>query len=92
MKRTLPLWLRVLHWAIIAILVSNVVYGGFQVFVSLAPEGVTGPLWGVATEITHEHMVARRLYAIEVWISFAGLAIYLGITEILPRLLRKEEP
>ena len=80
-------WLRVLHWAIILLLLTNVLYGGWQVFVSLAPEGVTGPLWGAAREITHEHLVARRLYAIEVWISFAGLAVYLGVTELLPRLL-----
>ena len=32
-------------------------------------------------------MVTRRLYAIEFWISTAGLALYLAVTEYLPRLL-----
>jgi hypothetical protein len=30
-------------------------------------------------------MVTRRLYAAEFWIAFAGLAVYLAITEIKPR-------
>ena len=89
---TLPPALRVLHWALIAFLASNVAYGGFQVFVSLAPEGTTGPLWGVARDIPFEHMVARRLYALEVWVSAAGLAVYLALTEYLPRLLRERRP
>ena len=92
MGRPLPLGLKVLHWAIIVLLATNVLYGGWQVFVTLAPEGVTGPLWGAASGLSHEHLVARRLYAIEVWISFAGLAVYLGVTEILPRRLGRADP
>ena len=40
--------------------------------------------------MTFEQMTVRRLYASEVWISIAGLAIYLAITEYLPRLLRRD--
>ena len=81
----LPSWLRALHLVIIASLALNVLYGSYQVFVALAPDGAIGPLFGAASELPAEHVALRRLYAIEVWVSFAGLAIYLGITEVLPR-------
>ena len=81
-------WL-VLHWVIIVNFLLNIGYGGYQVFVALAPDGAVGPLWGKAREMPFEQMVARRMYASEVWISIAGLCIYLAITEFLPRLLAK---
>jgi len=86
--KDLPLWLRLVHWALIVFLVQNMVYGSYQIFVVLAPEGgAAGPLWGAARDLPHELLVARRLYAIEVWICAAGLAVYLGVTEVLPRRL-----
>ncbi len=85
----LPLGLRLAHWALIVFLLQNMAYGSYQIFVVLTPEGGSaGPLWGAARGIPHELLVARRLYAIEVWICAAGLAVYLGVTEILPRRLR----
>ena len=33
-----------------------------------------------------EMMTTRRLYATEFWIAMGGLAIYLALTEIGPRL------
>jgi len=86
--RGMPLPLRVVHWAIIVNFLVNIFYGSFQLFVTLKPEGVDGPLWGAAKSIPHELLVARRLYAIEVWICIAGLAIYLALTEFLPRMWR----
>jgi len=41
-----------------------------------------------ATAIPFELLVTRRLYALEAWIATAGLAIYLAITEMAPRLRR----
>jgi hypothetical protein len=35
-----------------------------------------------------EQMVTRRLYATEFWIATCGLAVYLAITEMAPRLRR----
>jgi hypothetical protein len=32
-------------------------------------------------------ILKRRLYAIEAWVAFGALAIYLAITEILPKRL-----
>ncbi len=85
----MPLWLRALHWILIVLLLQNMAYGGYQIFVVLAPEGgAAGPLWGAAKSLPHELLVARRLYAIEVWICAAGLAVYLGVTEVLPRRLK----
>lgn len=88
--RALPLGLRVLHWFFIVNFVLNILYGAYQVFVVLAPEGgAIGPLGGAASSMPHEQIMLRRAYAAEVWLSIGGLSIYLAITEYLPRLLRR---
>lgn len=74
------------HWAIIVNFVIEIAYAGYVVFSVLKPAGHSGPLFEKALEIPHELMVTRRLYAIEFWIAMAGLAIYLALTEIGPRL------
>ena len=87
--RKKPLWriaLYGVHWVIIANFVAEMVYAGYMVFFVLRPKGLSGPLASKALEIPHELMVTRRLYAIEFWIACAGLAIYLALTEIGPRL------
>lgn len=81
----LPLWLKAAHWGIIANLGAQSVYAGFQVFWVLQPEGTLGPMFLRATAMDPELMFARRLYAIEAWLAFGALALYLGVTEILPR-------
>jgi hypothetical protein len=85
LKRILLL---VVHWAIIVNFVIEIAYAGYMVFTVLKPPGHSGPLFERALEIPHELMVMRRLYAIECWIAMAGLAIYLALTEIAPRLRR----
>lgn len=88
--RRLPLWLQAIHWLLIVNFLVNMAYGSYQIFVVLAPEGGgSGPLWGAARDLPHELLVARRLYALEVWVSTAGLAVYLAVTEVLPRRLGK---
>ena len=52
--------------------------------------GHTGPLATAANEIPFELMMTRRLYASETWIAIAGLSLYLGVTEILPRVLKSQ--
>jgi hypothetical protein len=74
------------HWVIIINFLIEIAYAGYLVFAVLKPPGVDGPLFDKALEIPHELMVTRRLYAIEFWIATAGLAIYLALTEIGPRL------
>ena len=80
--------LQIIHWLIIINLVVQVAYGGYMTFVVMAPPGASGPLFGAATDIPFEHMMTRRLYASETWIAIVGLSLYLGMTEILPRVLR----
>jgi hypothetical protein len=87
-RTPLPLALRVVHVAIIANLLVQCVYGAFQVFWVLQPPGTIGPMFGHATEIPFELMMARRMYALESWVAFLGLALYVGVTEILPRRWR----
>ncbi len=84
----LSLGWRVLHWAIILNLLAEFIYASVVIFVVLRPEGAgSGPLWGQAASIPADLMMRRRAYAIEAWIAFAGLAVYLGVTELLPRRL-----
>ncbi len=83
----LPLGLRILHAVIIVNFAANMLYAAYMVFVGMAPEGHVGPLWSAATSMDPQLLMIRRLYAIEFWISTAGLALYLAVTEYLPRLL-----
>jgi hypothetical protein len=82
-----PAW-RILHVAIIGILVLQAVYSFVQLLVFLQPEGVVGPLFGTARDIDHDLLMARRAYAIEGWIALVGLFLYLAVTEIGPRRRR----
>lgn len=84
-------FLLILHWIIILNFAFEIFYGAYQVFYALAPESGGGALFERATEISYELMVTRRLYAIETWIAITGLAIYLAITEIRPRMKKLQE-
>ncbi|MBO6935895.1 MAG: hypothetical protein JJ863_13005 [Deltaproteobacteria bacterium] len=84
MKR--PLWVTIVHGLILLNFISGMAYAGFVLFVILAPEGGGGPLWGRAAEVPMELLAKRRLYALEFWVAFSGFAIYLALTELLPRM------
>ncbi|MFK7927921.1 MAG: hypothetical protein AB8H79_07015 [Myxococcota bacterium] len=87
----MTLGLRLLHWAIILFLAVQAGYCFAQVLWVLRPPGGSGlPLFGAATSVPQELLLARRLYAIEGWIAFGALAVYLGITEILPARQRAQ--
>ncbi len=77
-----------IHWGIIANFLFQIGYASYMVFYKVAPPGVVGPLMSKAADIPFEMMVTRRLYASECWIAISGLAIYLAITEIAPRMWR----
>ncbi len=79
-------WWRVLHGFIIVNFVLEISYGFYMVFFGIG--GNTRPLFLQAIEIPNDIIIKRRLYAIETWIGISGLAIYLAVTEILPRKLR----
>ena len=78
--------LKILHWGLILTLLQEFLYASYMVFFVVKPNNVTGPLLSAAKSIPFELMATRRLYAIEAWISFGALAIYLGITVIYPQL------
>lgn len=80
-----PLWARFAHVFFITNLIAQMAYAGFQVFVVLQPEGHVGPMFMAAQQLPFEEMMIRRMYAIEGWIAFGILSIYLGVTELLPR-------
>jgi hypothetical protein len=79
--------LTALHWIIIGNFCFQICYSAYlALFVIVPDDGAIGPLFGRATQLPFELMVTRRLYATECWIAMAGLAIYLAITEIAPRM------
>lgn len=80
--------LLVVHWAIILNFVFQVGYAGYMVFAVVKPPEADGPLFAAALTMPFEMMVTRRLYASEFWVAFSGLAIYLALTEIAPRMWR----
>ena len=83
--KNLKFW-KLIHWGIILHLSIQVGYSAFMILCIFKPEGVTGPLYAAAKQMPFEFMVTRRLYAIEHWIAFGALAIYLGLTEFYPRM------
>ncbi|TVR00363.1 MAG: hypothetical protein EA398_11510 [Deltaproteobacteria bacterium] len=83
----MALWL---HRLILATFTLGLAYTAWMVFFILAPDA-PGPLLGRATETSADLMMARRLYAIEGWITFAGFCIYLAVTEVVPRLHRRPD-
>ena len=76
---------RLLHGVLIACLLGEALYCAHQVFVVLQPEGMSGPVLYAARDLPQDLLVRRRLYAIEGWVAFGALAIYLGVTEVRPR-------
>jgi hypothetical protein len=76
------------HWFIIINFLVEIVYASWVLFVVLAPEGTSGPLFGAAATLPYELVAKRRMYAHETWMAIGGLSIYLALTEIGPRLKR----
>jgi hypothetical protein len=75
---------------LIAILATEGLYGFYMVFFVIG--GSRWPLFARAVETPVEVILKRRLYAIECWIALGALAIYLAITEILPKKFDPQEP
>lgn len=84
--KNLPVPLRILHWVIIVNFALQIGYGAYMTFFVITT-GKLGPLASAAKSIPFELMMTRRLYASETWIAITGLALYVAITEYLPRQL-----
>jgi len=76
----------ILHWFIILIFLTEILYGMYMVFFVVG--GSRWPLMARAVETPIEVILKRRLYAIEAWVAIAGLAVYLALTEFLPRIYK----
>jgi hypothetical protein len=77
-------WWKVLHWILIIVFLQGALYAAYMMFFVV---GGGGPLFHRAVNIPAETIFVRRLYAYEFYLNAIGLAIYLGITEIIPRKL-----
>ena len=80
-----PLLWKVLHAAIIFYFAYECLYSCWQVFVVYQPPGTFGPLNGSSPDVSDSIFMRRRLYAIEGWLAYSGMAIYLAVTELYPR-------
>lgn len=78
---------RFFHFLIIVIFVTEILYGIYMVFFVIG--GRRWPLFAEAVNTPIEVILKRRLYAIETWIAMTGLGIYVAVTEMLPRLVKK---
>jgi hypothetical protein len=52
----------------------------YMVFVVYKIPGQSGPLFAKALDVPHEFFLQRRLYALEAWLCFIGLALYFAMT------------
>ena len=75
---------RIAHWLIVGILLSGFLSALYMVFVVCRVEGHTGPLFGLAQTVPQDFFVRRRLYALEAWITFGFLSVYLALTWLRP--------
>ncbi len=71
-------------------IVSGFLYAGYQLFGVFGNEGGSMVLFGDAKNISHELLVARRLYAIEFWVIFMCWIIYLGMRKKILGLTNDE--
>lgn len=83
---------KLLQGGILLLLIGQCLYAALQVFVVLAPEGSAwaGPLGFQAREIPLDLLVRRRLYALEGWLAFSTLALYVALRA--PRPPGTEKP
>lgn len=70
-------WWKIFHYGVISIFLLQILYCLYQFLIVWNTGSFI--LFQSATEIPFETMVTRRLYAIELWISFIGLVVYLAI-------------
>ena len=71
-----------IHYLIIFLFVSELIYLAYVIFVVLQPDAGGITLSDNAAIVDIDLLTKRRLYAIEFWVAFSGFAIYLAITEL----------
>lgn len=78
-------WLKILHWLIIINFALGILYGAYLSMFVFGGGGI--PLFARASREPIEIILKRRLYSLETWVATSGLALYLAVTEMLPRKL-----
>ena len=73
------------HWLIVGILGTGFLAALYMVFVIYAVPGQgLGPMGQSATDVSLDFFLRRRLYALEAWITFGFLSVYLALTSLRP--------
>ncbi len=75
---------RVAHWLILTLLGTGFLSALYMTFVVFAPEAHQGPLFAVAKDVPLDFFLRRRVYALEAWMTFGFLSIYLALTSLRP--------
>ena len=68
---------KMLDYFILFVFVTGFLSALYMVFVVCSPDNSISPLWGSAKELPYELFVKRRLYAIEAWVIFGFMSLYL---------------
>jgi len=77
---------RVVHWLIVTILGTGFLAALYMVFVVHRIEGQgIGPMGGAASEVPLDFFLRRRVYALEAWLTFGFLSVYLALTSLRAR-------
>lgn len=75
----------VAHWTIVAVLGTGFLAALWMVFVVYRiPGAPMGPMFGAAPDVPPDFFLQRRLYALEAWVTFGFLSVYLGLTSLAP--------
>jgi hypothetical protein len=90
MDRSRTAW-KGLHALILVNFAVELAYAAYMIFWGSTPEA-RGPLGHRARAIPADRLLVRRAYATEFWVACSGLAIYLAITEIVPRIKGRGNP
>jgi len=80
-----------LHYGIIIWTLSTILNSAYQMTFVYTVEGYSLTLLGASSQLDYETMMIRRAYALEAWVATMGLAIYLALTEIMPRMKKFRE-
>jgi hypothetical protein len=76
---------RLAHYTVLFVLGTGFLAALYMVFVVHRVEGQgLGPMGSAASEVPLDFFVRRRLYALEAWLTFGFLSVYLALTELRP--------
>jgi hypothetical protein len=71
---------RVASWVIVLVLGTGFLAALYMVFVVHHVPGKAGPMFAKATSVPQDFFVRRRLYALEAWLTFGFLSVFLALT------------